>query len=152
MRNVECEYNAGVERMVMDNLAQEEGWPEGWVFDGRSALYTVGEFIPMEVRELEVILHQGQRERKLKVKMQQTGSVELHQLERYARRQSDVYPAEAVRVLEVLLSHASSLIPNSLLHRKSVFIDNPRNRHDIGRGVEVRSYGLPGISADCVCG
>lgn len=139
-RGADCEYSQGLERIVLEKLAEQEEWPNGWVFDGRNTLYTAAQILPSEPRELDVEIQQNNRTRVLHLKMSHTATIPMDAIEKYIKKQADLFPAEAVRILETTLGHAISLVPGVMLHRKSVFFDNPEDKRDIFNGAEVRQF------------
>eukprot|EP00210_Caulerpa_lentillifera_P003566 g3401.t1 len=134
---VEIDVDFDQIRSLLIRLADNHDWGKDWIYDGRYDLYSSRRLPITDSAEYEMPIQRGKRDIQAKIKIQHTSVVQLGSLKDYIGGTSREYPAEAVRVLEIALSHAVSLIPDVVLHRKNVFSSTDRNNRSIGFGAEV---------------
>ncbi|KAK9811199.1 hypothetical protein WJX73_009529 [Symbiochloris irregularis] len=139
---------AKVGRAVLLQLAEDENWPVGWVFDGRKNIYAPYEFKDRgthkfltqeeQTYEVEAMMEDSVKPRKFQVVIKWAAKVNVGALLDFieGRNAGQEFPQDAVQALDVALKHGTALNPDIEAVARAFFIRSER-AEPIGRGAEV---------------
>jgi len=129
-------------RGVMAALAQRDGWPVGWCYDGKKNVYTPGKFAPFgngEVCEFRVAHDEkgNGRPSTFLVLIKKVGVISFNALRAWVRSGQDNVPADAFVALDIVLRHRVSMIPDTVSFARAIFVPHGSTTSSLGEGADV---------------
>ncbi|KAK9804830.1 hypothetical protein WJX72_007669 [[Myrmecia] bisecta] len=126
-------------RLIVTKLAEQQGWPLGWAFDGRKNIYTAHYFLPQEPTTftVEIPSDRGPKPQAFDVTTKWAATVDIQSLVDFVQgRSGGEIPQDAVQAMDVALKHSSHNNPDCTAAGRAFFFSSGLVR-SLGNGVEV---------------